>query len=90
MAKRKQARDQQTVQEDAIVQELLAELQAIAERRQYAIRWPTLMNQRCHREIPVQFERLWRRAPTRPEESTHDHHRGTQKSRRRRLPHSRV
>jgi hypothetical protein len=90
MAKRKQSRDQQTVQEDAIIQELLAEGQAIAERRQYAIRWHTLMNQRCHLEIPVQFERLWRRASTRPEESTHDHRRGTQQSRRRRLSHSRV
>jgi hypothetical protein len=44
MAKRKKTRDQQTVQEDAIVQELLAELQAIEERRQYAIRWHTLMH----------------------------------------------
>jgi hypothetical protein len=90
MAKRKQSRDQQTVQQDTIVQELLTEVQAVEERRQYALRWHTLMNQRCHLEIPVQFERLWRRASTRPEESTHDHRRGTQKSRRRRLSHSRV
>jgi hypothetical protein len=90
MAKRKQSRNQQTVQEDAIVKELLAELQAIAERRQYAIRLHTLMNQHCHLEIPVQYERLFRRFPTRPEESTYDHRRGTQKSRRRRLSHSRV
>jgi hypothetical protein len=90
MAKRKKSRDQQTVHEDAIVQELLAALQAIEERRQCAVRWRTLINQRCHLEIPVQYERLWRRAPTRPEESTHDHRRGTQKSRRRRIPYSRV
>jgi hypothetical protein len=90
MAKRKQSRNQQTVQEDAIVKELLGELQAIAERRQCAVRLHQLMDQRCHLEIPVQFERLWRRAPTRPEEPTHDHRRGTCTSRRRRIPHSRV
>jgi hypothetical protein len=90
MAKRKQSRNQQTVQEDAIVKELLMELQAIAEWRQCAVRWHQLMDQRCHLEIPVQFERLFRRFPPRPEESTHDHRRGTYKSRRRRLPHSRV
>jgi hypothetical protein len=90
MAKRKKSRDQQTVQEDPIVKELLVELQAIAERRQCAVRLHTLLNQRCHLEIPVQYERLWRRAPTRPEESSHDHRRGTHQSRRRRIPHSRV
>ena len=90
MAKRKKSRDQQMVQEDVIVEELLVEVQAIEKRRQCAVRFHTLMNQRCHLEIPVQFERLWRRSPPRPEESTHDHHRGTQQSRRRRLSHSRV
>ena len=90
MAKRKKSHDQQTVQEDAIVQELLAEVQAIEERRQYAVRLHQLMHQRCHLEMPVQYERLLRRAPPRPEESTHDHRRGTQQSRRRRLSHSRV
>jgi hypothetical protein len=90
MAKRKKAREQQTVQDDMIVQELMAELQAIQERRQCAVRLHQLMHQRCHLEIPVQYERLWRRSPPRPEESTHDHHRGTHKSRRRRVLHSRV
>lgn len=90
MAKRKQSRNQQTVQEDAIIKELLMELQAIAERRQGAVRFHQLMNQRCHLEIPVQYERLWRRSPTQAKESTHDYHRGTHKSRRRRLSHSRV
>jgi hypothetical protein len=90
MAKRKKAREQQTVQEDAVFQELLAEWQAIEEQRQCAVRWHQLMNQRCHLEIPIQFERLWRRAPTRLEEPTHDHRRGTYTSRRRRIPHSRV
>ena len=90
MAKRKKSRDQPTVQEDMIVQELVVEVQAIEERRQCAVRFHQLMNQRCHLEIPVQFERLWRRFPPRPEESTHDHHRGTHTSRRRGIPYSRV
>ena len=90
MAKRKPFREQQTVQEEVILQELLREVQASAERRQDARRWHQLMHQRCHLERPVHYERLWRRAPTRPEESTHDHHRGTHQSRRRRRPHSRV
>ena len=46
MAKRKKSRDQQTVQEDSILQELLMELRTIAERRQDAVRWQTLMHQR--------------------------------------------
>ena len=90
MAKRKQSREQQTVQEDATVKELLTELQTVAERRQYTVRFHQLMHQRCHLEIPVQYERLWLRASTRLEESTHDHHRGIHQSRRRRLSPSRV
>jgi hypothetical protein len=90
MATRKKSRDQQTVHEDAIVKELLVEVQAIEERRQCAVRFHTLMNQRCHSEIPVQYERLLRRSPPRPEKSTHEHRRGTHKSRLRRIPHSRV
>lgn len=90
MAKRKQSRDQQMMHEDAIVQELVAEVQVSEEHRQCTVRFHTLMNQRCHREIPVQYERLLRRAPPRPEESTHDHRKGTHKSRRRRLPHARL
>ena len=90
MAKLQKSRNQQTVQEDAIVKELLMELQAMEEWRQCAVRWHQLMHQRCHLESPVQYERLWRRAPPRPEESTHDHRRSTQQSRRRRLSHSRV
>jgi hypothetical protein len=90
MAKRKQSRDQQTVHEDAIVKELVVEVQASEERRQCAVRFHTLMNQRCQLEIPVQYERLVRRSPTRPEESTHDYRRDTQQSRRRRLSHSRL
>jgi hypothetical protein len=90
MAKPKKSCDQQTVHEPPISQKLLAELQVIEERRQYAVRLHQLMHQCCHLEIPVHYERLLRRSPPRHEESTHDHHRGTHKSRRRRLSHSRV
>jgi|RhiMetdeSRZDD1v2_1073273.scaffolds.fasta_scaffold1442420_1 hypothetical protein len=90
MAKRKKSRNQQMVQEDANIKELLMELQAIEERRQCAVRFHQLMHQRCHLEIPIQYERLWRRSPPRPEESTHDHCRGTQQSRRRRLSHAQL
>jgi len=37
-----------------LVTVLLAELQASEERRQYTVRFHQLMNQRCHREIPIQ------------------------------------
>ena len=90
MAKPNQSRNQQTVQEQRIISELLAELQAIEERRQYAVRFHTLMNQHGHPEIPVQYERLFRHAPEGKEEKTHDHRRGTPKSHRRRIPHLRI
>ena len=74
------------------------EVQASAEQRQYAVRFHTLMHQRCPLEIPVQFERLFRRSPTgkeenKPtgkEENKDDHRRGPTKSHRRRVPHQRV
>jgi hypothetical protein len=59
MAKSNTPRDQQTLQEHPMVKELLAELQAIKERRQSVVRWHTLMNQHGHFEIPVQYERLF-------------------------------
>ena len=90
MAKRKKSRDQQTVQEDASVKELLAELQAIEERRQYAVSFHQLMNQHGPLEIPVQYERLFLHTPRRKEEKTHDHHRGAPKSQRKRVPHQQV
>jgi hypothetical protein len=90
MAKPNKSRDHQTLQEHPLVTELLAELQAIDDRRQCAVRFHTIMHQCCHLEIPVQYERLFLRAPERKEEIKHDHRRGTPKSRRRRVPHSRV
>ena len=90
MAKPKKSRAQQTLPEHPLVTALLAELQAIEERMQCAVRFHTLMNQRCHLEIPVQYERLFLHTPARNEKNTHDHRRGTQKSHRRRVPHQRV
>lgn len=54
MVKSNKSRDQQTVQEHPLVTELLAELQAVEERRQCAARLHTLMNQHCLHETSVQ------------------------------------
>ena len=90
MAKPNKSRAQQTLQEQQAVTELLAELEAIEERRQYAVSFHTLMDQHCPLEIPVQYERLFLHSPTRKEENRHDYRRGTQKSHRRRVPHQRI
>ena len=90
MAKPKKSRAQQTLPEHPLVTALLAEVQVIEERRQCAVRFHTLMHQHCPLEIPVQYERLFLHTPARNEKNTHDHRRGTQKSRRRRVPHQRV
>jgi hypothetical protein len=81
MAKSNTPRDQQTLQEHPMVKELLAELQAIKERRQSVVRWHTLMNQPGHFEIPVL------RFHARKEEKIDDYRRGTKKSHRRRISH---
>jgi hypothetical protein len=90
MAKPTKSRAQQTLQEQQTIRELLAELEAIEERRQYAMRFHLLMNQRCHLDIPVQYERLFFHAPARKEERKQDSRRGPTKSNRRRVPHQRV
>jgi hypothetical protein len=90
MAKPKQSRAQQTLPEHPLVTALLAEVQLIEERRQCAVRFHTLMHQHCPLEIPVQYERLFLHAPAGHKEHTHDHRRGTPKSRRRRVSHPRV
>ena len=90
MAQPKKSRAQQTLPEHPLVTALLAEVQAIDDRRQCAVRFHTLMHQHCPLEIPVQYERLFLHAPARKEEIKHDHRRGTPKSRRRRVPHQRV
>ena len=73
MAKFIKSRAQQPWQEHPLVEELLAELQAIDDRMQCAVRFHTLMNQRCHLEIPVQYERLFLHSPIRKEEKTYDY-----------------
>ena len=90
MAKPTTSRAQQPWQEHPMVEELLAELLAIEERMQCAVRFHTLMDQRCHLETPVQYERLFLHSPTRKEEHRHDYRRGTPKSHRRRVSHRRV
>ena len=90
MAKPPETQDHTTWQEQPLVEELLAELLAIEERRQCTVRFHTLMNQRCHLEIPIQYERLFLHSPTRNKEKNHDHRRGSPKSHRRRVSPLRV
>jgi hypothetical protein len=90
MAQPQKSRAQQTWQAHPLVTALLAELQAIDDRMQCALRFHTLMNQHCHLEIPVQYERLFLHAPAGHKENTRDSQRGTQKSNRRRVPQTRV
>ena len=90
MAKPHKSQDQEAWQEEQMVQELLTELQSIAERMQCAVRLHTLMHQRCHLEIPVQYERLFRHSPARNKEKHGDHRRGTPQSHRRRVSPLRV
>lgn len=90
MAKPTKSRAQQPWQEHPLVEELLGELLAIEERRQCTVRFHTLMNQRCHLEIPIQYERLFLHSPTRNKEKNHDHGRGSPKSHRRRVSSLRV
>ena len=90
MAQPKKSRPQQTLPEHPLVTELLAELHVIEERRQCEVRFHTLMNQRCHLAIPVQYERLFLHAPAGHKENKRDYRRGTQKSNRRRVPQTRV
>ena len=90
MAKPNKSRAQQTLQQHPMVEELLAELQAIEERRQCAVRLHMLMKQCCPLEIPVQYERLFLHSPARKEENKYDYRRRTQKSHRRRVSHRRV
>ena len=90
MAKPHKFHAQEAGQEEQMVQELLTELQTIEEWMQCAVRLHTLMNQRCHLEIPVQYERLFLHSPARKEEKTYDDRRSTPKSHRRRVSPLRV
>ena len=90
MAKPTTSRAQQPWQEHPLVEAVLAELQAIDDRMQCAVRLHTLMDQHCPLEIPVQYERLFLHSPAGKEENKDDYRRGTQQSHRRRIPHQRV
>jgi hypothetical protein len=90
MAKPHTSRAQQTWQEHPLVTALLVELAALEERRQYAVRLHTLMNQHGPLGIPVQYERLFFHAPAEQEENNDDPRSGTPKSHRRRVPPQRV
>jgi hypothetical protein len=90
MTQAHQARDQQTVQAQRIITALLAALPVIEERRPWAVHFQTLLHQRSHRERPVEYERRCRRSPEGTEENKDDHRRGTDKSRRRRVPQQRL
>ena len=90
MAKPHTSRAKQTLQEHPLVTALLAEVQAIDDKRQCALRFHTLMHQHCPLEIPVQYERLFLHAPAGHKENKHDSRRGPQKSHRRRVPQTRV
>ena len=90
MAKPHKSHAQEAWQEEQMVQELLMELQTIEEWMQCAVRFHTLMNQRCPLEIPVQYERLFLHSPARKEEKKHDDHRGSPQSHRRRVSPLRV
>lgn len=89
MAKPHDPHNHKVFQEHPMITELLAELQAIEERRQYAVRWHTLMNQHGPLAIPVQYERLFLRSPVGQEEKKDDDRRRTQKSHRRWVPYLR-
>ena len=90
MAQPKKSRAQPTLPEHPLVTALLAEVQAIDDRRQCAVRFHTLMHQHCPLEIPVQYERLFLHAPAGKAEKKYDYRRGPQKSHRRRVPQQRV
>jgi hypothetical protein len=87
MVKPDEFRDQNTVQEHPMVEELLVELQEIDDRRQWEGRLYRLMNQHSHIGIPVQYERLFLRSHAGKEEKQHDYQRGRGQSNRRRVSH---
>ena len=89
MAKPRKSRAQQPWQEHPLVEEVLAEFQAIDDRMQCAVRFHMLMNQGCPLETPVQYERLFLHSPAGKEEKIYDGPRSLEQSHRRRLLHPR-
>ncbi len=81
---------QDTREQEAWWDQLMAELHALEERVHYAVTLHQLMNQRSHIGIPVQYERLFLRARGGQKENSYDHSRGLRQSKRRGIPHTRV
>ena len=54
-----------TLNQDAVWEQLMAKLREIEERMHYAVTLHKLMNQHSHIDIPVQYERLFIRSPSR-------------------------
>ena len=75
--------------EDAVWEQLMAELREIEERINYAIAFHKLMNQRSHIDTPVQYERLFLHSPGGKKEKEYDHRTGHRQSNLRRIPHIR-
>ena len=76
--------------QEVLWDQLMAEVQEMHERAIVAQTFHTLMGQRSHLGIPVQYERLFLRSQAGQEEKTHDYRRSTQQSKRRRVSHTRV
>ena len=74
---------------DKVYHKLLVALHEINARAQRARRFHQLMGQCTHIEMPVQYERLYLRSLAGQAEPPHDHPRGREHSRRRRVPHAR-
>ena len=90
MAKPHNTREPEVLQEHPMVKTLLAELQAIDDRRQWEDRFYKLMDQRSHIGIPVQYERLFLCSYAEKEEKKYDHRRSRKQSNRRRISHQRI
>ena len=90
MIKSHNTREPEVLQEHPMVKTILAELQAIDDRRQWEDRFYKLMDQRSHIGIPVQYERLFLCSYEEKEEKKYDHQRSRKQSNRRRISHQRV
>ena len=90
MIKPHNTREPEVLQEQSMVKTILAELQAIDDRRQWEERFYKLMDQRSHTGIPVQYERLFLCSSEEKEEKKYDHQRSRKQGNRRRISHQRV
>ena len=82
-------KSQDTQVHDVVWQRLMAEVQAIKDRRQREHRFHQLMHQCSHIGIPVQYERLFLSSLRKNAEKNHDDPRRHEQRRRRGLSHQR-